>query len=151
MFRRILVPVDGSPPATLGLEKAIELAADQRASLHVLHVIDEAAVVPGMEGAMYVAASLIDGLHNALRESGKLILATAETKAREHDVKCQTVLVDSCGRRIADVILAQARKVRADLIVMGTHGRRGLVRMVMGSDAEGVLRSARSPVLLVRR
>jgi len=58
--------------------------------------------------------------------------------------------VETAGYGVADVILKQAKKTRADLIVMGTHGRRGVARLVMGSDAEGVVRGAPVPVLLVR-
>jgi nucleotide-binding universal stress UspA family protein len=78
------------------------------------------------------------------------VLGKAEAKARKADVKTEALLVETTGHRVADVILAQARKVKADLIVMGTHGRRGVARLVMGSDAEGVVRGTRVPVLLVR-
>jgi nucleotide-binding universal stress UspA family protein len=59
-------------------------------------------------------------------------------------------LRESAGARIADVIVERAKRWRSDLIVMGTHGRRGVSRMLMGSDAELVVRNASAPVLLVR-
>ena len=62
----------------------------------------------------------------------------------------ESVLVESITRPVADVIVREARKWKADLIVIGTHGRRGLRRVVMGSDAEQVVRSAPAPVLLIR-
>jgi K+-sensing histidine kinase KdpD len=62
----------------------------------------------------------------------------------------KAVLAESRGGTIADAILSQARKAKADLIVIGTHGRRGLSRVLMGSDAEAVVRESRVPVLLVR-
>jgi nucleotide-binding universal stress UspA family protein len=66
-------------------------------------------------------------------------------------VAAKTILVESIGpRRVADIIIQQARKQRADAIVIGTHGRRGLSRLVMGSDAEEVVRTAPVPVTLVR-
>jgi len=65
-------------------------------------------------------------------------------------VKAETVQVESRGRAVSDVILAEARRSHADVIVMGTHGRRGLNRLLLGSDAERVLREAPVPVLLTR-
>jgi nucleotide-binding universal stress UspA family protein len=147
MFRRILVPVDGSHASNLGLEEAIKMAMDQDATLCLLHVVDELVVTQNLDGA---PASYIDEFLNALREGGKKILAKAEAKVRKRGVKADAVLVETIGHRVADVIIEQAKKWRADLIVLGTHGRRGLTRLVMGSDAEGVVRSTRVPVLLVR-
>src|ERR1700685_3514197 len=66
-------------------------------------------------------------------------------------VKLKPVLVEKFGGLVADVIISQAKKQRADLIVLGTHGRRGVTRLVMGSDAEGVVRRSPVPVLLVRK
>ena len=81
---------------------------------------------------------------------GKAILARAAAEAKTRGVKAKTVLAENIAGRVADVIVRQAKKARADLIVIGTHGRRGLTRMVMGSDAELVVRYAPAPVLLVR-
>jgi nucleotide-binding universal stress UspA family protein len=65
-------------------------------------------------------------------------------------VKADIRMLDSHALRVCDVIVDEAKKWRADLIVMGTHGRRGMTRMLLGSDAEGVLRNTPVPVLLVR-
>ena len=65
-------------------------------------------------------------------------------------MRSTSVLIDNVAGSVADVILAQARKFRADVIVMGTHGHRGITRLLMGSSAEGVVRKASVPVLLVR-
>jgi nucleotide-binding universal stress UspA family protein len=78
------------------------------------------------------------------------LLAAAEAVAAKARVPAKTVLVETKGGSIADAILGQARKLKSSVIVMGTHGRRGLRRVVMGSDAEAVVREARVPVLLVR-
>ena len=85
-----------------------------------------------------------------LRESGKKILAQAEQEAASAGVQCKTMLVETLGLPVAEVILGQVKATSADLIVLGTHGRRGLKRIVMGSVAEGVLRESTVPVLLVR-
>ena len=145
MFQTILVPVDGSPTANLGLEEAIQLASDQKATLIVLHVVEGQVVVQGPDVAVYV-----EGLLEALRDAGKKILAKAVAKAEKRGVKARSILIETMGRSVADIVLAQAKKCRADLIVLGTHGRRGFARVVMGSDAEGVVREASVPVLLVR-
>ena len=98
----------------------------------------------------YVPAAYIDNLLDDLREAGRKVLAKAEATAAKAGVSAKTVLVETKGGSIADAILGQARKLKSGVIVMGTHGRRGLRRVVMGSDAEAVLREARVPVLLVR-
>jgi nucleotide-binding universal stress UspA family protein len=146
MFKRILVPVDGSHTSGLGLDKAIRLAKDQRATLCLLHVVDERAVAQNLEGS----AAAIDQLFESLRSAGQEILAKAEAKARKQRVRVKAVLVENIIRSVADVIVGQAKRWRADLIVIGTHGRRGISRLVMGSDAEGVVRTTPVPVLLVR-
>jgi nucleotide-binding universal stress UspA family protein len=99
---------------------------------------------------MYVPANYVDEFLKALREDGRKLLAKAETRVRQRHVKADTVLLESLGNRVADLIIKQAKKWRADVVVLGTHGRRGLSRMLMGSDAEMVVREAPIPVLLVR-
>lgn len=146
MSRRILVPVDGSPTSNRGLTEAIKMAKSQKAKLCLLHVVDNSAITmaPDM-GGVYT-----DQLFNLMRESGKKVLAKAAAAARSRGIKATTILVESITRPVADAIVTQAKKWGADLIVLGTHGRRGLSRLVMGSDAEGVVRTASVPVLLVR-
>jgi len=138
--------VDGSHTSGLGLDKAIRLAKDQRAALCVVHVVDERVITQNLDSA----GVEVDQLLASLRAGGRQILARAEAKARTQRVRVKAVLVENILRSVADVIIGQARKWRADLIVIGTHGRRGVSRLVMGSDAEGVVRSTPVPVLLVR-
>ena len=76
--------------------------------------------------------------------------AHALALVQKHDLKAESVVIETVGDRVADIIVREAKKWKADLIVMGTHGRRGFNRMVLGSDAEGVLRMAPVPVLMVR-
>ena len=150
MFKHVLVAVDGSPTGNRGLKTAIGLAADDRASLTIIHVVDDVASVSYVGDMGYVPAGYVDQLLEDLRTNGRKILAKAESTARDSGVDAKGVLIESKGASIADAILAQARKLRADVIVLGTHGRRGLRRVVMGSDAEAVVRDSRVPVLLVR-
>jgi nucleotide-binding universal stress UspA family protein len=144
-FKRILVPVDGSAPSRAGLDRAIALAKSNRARLRLLHVVDENAVMRGMEPAMNVGELL-----DILMEDGRKVLAAAADLARKRGIKADTVLNELHLGRVADRIVGESAKWRADLIVMGTHGRRGIGRLVMGSDAESVLREARVPVLMVK-
>jgi nucleotide-binding universal stress UspA family protein len=145
-YKRILVPVDGSPTARLGLKEAISLAKDQKAALQLVHVVDEHSVVMtnGELGA-YVA-----DLIPLLRKQGRDILRNAEALVRREHLKCSTVLLETLLGPAADRIVRQAKKWRAQLIVMGTHGRRGVRRLVLGSDAEQIVRTSPVPVLLVR-
>ena len=78
------------------------------------------------------------------------VLSNAEGRVRERGLSAEAVLQECWGRRASDVIIEQAEQWPADLIVMGTHGRRGLHRLALGSDAEKVARGAPVPVLLVR-
>jgi nucleotide-binding universal stress UspA family protein len=150
MFKRILVAIDGSSTSNHGFNVALSLAKDQLAELTALHVVDEMLVARGYTGAEFGPPDYFAVVLDDLRKSGHKILAKAEAMAAKNGHSVKTVLVETFGQSVAHAILAQALKLDADLIVMGTHGRRGLSRLVMGSDAEGVLREARVPVLLVR-
>jgi len=143
-YKRILVPVDGSPTASKGLQAAIKLARENRARLLLLHVVEEYSAFIAPE----VGASL-GPILDSLRASGKRTLARIARSAGKSGLKPQSVLVENFGGRVADTIVQQARRLRADLIVMGTHGRRGVKRVLLGSDAELVVRYSPVPVLLV--
>ncbi len=145
MYERILVPVDGSATSVLGLNEAIKLAANQGARLRLLHIVNEFVFDSSYSSGLYS-----DTLVEALRLNGQKTLAKMAAMAREQGVEPQTVLEESIGGIAGDLIVEQAAKWPADLIVMGTHGRRGIRRLVLGSDAESVIRSSVVPVLLVR-
>ena len=145
MYQRILVPVDGSHTSTLGLQEAIRIAIDQRAKLRIIHVVDELVVAQNFDG--YIST---DDLFDALRDAGKKALQNALALARKRRLQAQSNLFESLGGSISEIIVKEAKKWRADLIVMGTHGRRGVTPMVLGSDAEAILRVTPVPVLLVR-
>lgn len=144
-YRRILVAVDGSPTSMKGLREAIRLAKDGRAQLLLLHVVNEFYAFASLDGF----APGVD-LVPALREGGQRILAKAKAAAEKEGIRAKTLLREMLGGPAADTIVRDARRQRADLIVLGTHGRRGLRRLVLGSDAEAVVRSSPVPVLLVR-
>lgn len=143
-YKRILVPVDGSPTSARGLAEAIKLARGARAKLLLLHVVEEYAVLGIPE-----AGASIGPVLEALSRSGRATLARVERGARRLGVRPETKLVEDFSGRVANAIVDQARRWRADVIVMGTHGRRGLNRVFLGSDAELVARYCPVPVLLV--
>jgi nucleotide-binding universal stress UspA family protein len=147
MFKKILVPVDGSRTSRLGLEEAIKLAKDRDATLYLLHVVEEQVTV---QEASVGGGRYVDDFRRTLREDGKAILSDAEAIAKKKNVRTKSLVVENIASPIADVIVNQAKKLKVNLIVLGTHGRRGIKRLVMGSDAEGVVREAPVPVLLVR-
>jgi nucleotide-binding universal stress UspA family protein len=145
-YKRILVPVDGSRTATAGLREAIRLAKGQGARLQLVHVVDQhTTVMLGVEAAYY-----IEEMMQSARKSGQRLLARAVAQATKSGLQASGVLLETLAGPAADPIVRQARKWDADLIVIGTHGRRGVRRMVMGSDAEQVVRSSSVPVMLVR-
>lgn len=145
MYTHILAPIDGSPTSERGLREAIGLAKDQRARLRLLHVVDKSLLMLDTTG-MVDWADVIQ----SLREDGEQLVSRAKTLAAAHGIEAEGVVVETLGQRVADRILSEARDWQADLIVMGTHGRRGFRHLVLGSDAEAVLHDAPAPVLLVR-
>lgn len=145
MYQRILVPIDGSNTSTLGLREALRLAAAGEGRLRLIHVVDELVIAQNFDG--YVnSADLLE----TVRDSGRKTLQQALALAGKAGVEAETAMFESIGERVADVIVRDAKKWKADLIVMGTHGRRGIGRVVLGSDAEAVLRTTPVPVLMVR-
>ncbi|MGE0665798.1 MAG: universal stress protein [Sphingomonadales bacterium] len=145
MYDRILVPIDGSEASSLGLREAIKLCSrDTRVRL--LHVVEGFIPIGGVAGEGYYNGNILE----AVREDGAAILREGEALVKKHGLMVETELVENVGRWTASMIVKDARTWGADLIVLGTHGRRGLKRLVMGSDAEEVIRQTPVPVLLVR-
>lgn len=145
MYKRILVPIDGSPAATRGLGEAIDLAGNQGAEILLIHVADEWKVAAGD-----IAAVNLEAGAQRLREAGTTLLQEAEARVRQAGVSVNSVLIEEIGVPVGACVVQRAREWPADLIVCGTHGRRGLQRLLMGSDAEHIVRHTPVPVLLVR-
>ena len=144
MYKRILVPVDGSSTSDRALQEAIKLIDAQPAQLRLLHVIDDLQFL-NAEGYVDYAE-----LRELTKKIGERALSRAEEVARQADITVDTVLLEANGERIARVIDAEALSWSADLIVIGTHGRTGFNHLLFGSVAEGVVRGSKVPVLLVR-
>jgi nucleotide-binding universal stress UspA family protein len=145
MYQRILVPIDGSTTSERALQEAIKLTAG-KAELRLVYVIEQ--VYPlDAEGYAYID---YEALQEAVHSTGERTLAQAVETVRRSGTTAETALLDEPGERVASVIDNEAVSWKADLIVIGTHGRSGLSRLLLGSVAEGVVRGASVPVLLVR-
>ncbi|MEJ8856894.1 universal stress protein [Variovorax robiniae] len=145
MYHDILVPVDGSATAERGLREAVQLAAEHKAKVHLLHVIDDFPLLLGMATPFRFEEDLL----REARAAGEQLLERGRAAAARAGVQADTALRSVMRRRVADVVVDEATKSGIDLIVMGTHGRRGFSRLGLGSDAEGVARASTVPVLLV--
>ena len=146
MYQRILVPVDGSPTSNRGLAEAVKVAKLTGAQVRLLHVVDGMPFVMSVEGYGGMATDVL----TLLREAGEGILQQARTLVKDNGIAVDTVMFDSFGGRLCDHVLEQVKEWRADLVVLGTHGRRGVSRALLGSDGEQLLRTSPVPVLLVR-
>jgi len=145
MYEKILVPIDGSPTALRGFEEAVALARALKSKLLLLHAIDVFPIAVEM-----VPATNWDDILDGLRKHGQSLLDTGCRTAADHGVAAESRLVEARTERVADTIVKEAQDAGCDLVVMGTHGRRGFNRVMMGSDAELVVRHCPIPVLLVR-
>jgi nucleotide-binding universal stress UspA family protein len=138
MFKHILIPTDFGEPAAHALDVAVELAAKFDARISILHVYEATQPVPYGDGVVWplhqieiAARQMLDRLVDATRARG---------------VACDGILKPGIP---SDEITAAARDSGAELLVMGTHGRRGLSRFILGSTAERVVRTAPIPVLTI--
>lgn len=140
-YERILVPTDGSEATREAIEHAVGLAAEHDATVYALYVVNSAsfASLP-MESSWESVASMMN-------EEGAAALEVVEGIAEEQGVPVETELVDGSPSK---VIVRFAEDNDCDLIVMGTHGRGGIDRLLLGSVAESVVRSSSVPVLTVR-
>ncbi len=147
MYQRILVSIDGSPTSDRGLDEAAKLAKVCGSTLRLIHVVDPIPFTVGYEALGRNTGRDLESIEKAAQEmldAGKARALAAGAKSVE------TVLVERTTARISERIVEQAKTWNAELIVIGTHGRRGVGRMLLGSDAEQTVRISPVPVLLVR-
>jgi nucleotide-binding universal stress UspA family protein len=145
VYRNILVPIDGSATARLGLDEAIGLAKSQGSRIRLVYVINELPLVWGdLTGATYPQ------VFERTRDYGASVLDDAQKAVRAAGIDVDSKILEAPSGPAGEPIVAEAAAWPADLIVCGTHGRRGLRRIVMGSDAEFIVRQSPVPVLLVR-
>lgn len=146
MYQRILVPIDGSPTAKRGLEEALAVAGLTHASVRLIHVVDQLPCSSGLDPT----AGWSGDMYPQLRDAGEAILDDGKAQVAAAGIPVDVALRDTFEGRVCDLVVDEAARWPADLIVIGTHGRRGPGRLLLGSDAEQILRLAPVPVLLVR-
>lgn len=146
MYENILVAVDGSESAKRALDEAIRLARLTHAQLTAVYVLDQSAAFT------YAGACDPNLLTDAARQMGRTLLDDALAKMRASQVEGDSQILETQGiaEDIATCIARCVARRGADLVVMGTHGRRGVRRMVLGSVAERFVRHSTCPVLLIR-
>ena len=144
MYQNILVPVDGSETAEKALREAIQLARGLSSRIRVIHVVNSMPWIT--QGSPGVVEELVD----QLRSTGESIVHEAKTAVRSAGIEVDHRLIEAMGERAGEYIVAEANNWPADLIVCGAHGRRGLRRLLVGGDAEYIVRHSPVPVLLVR-
>lgn len=142
IFKKILVPIDGSDTSQKAIAMALQMAVADKAEVRLLHSIDELSYVNAHEYSAELA--------KYAREHGHQILQEGLSAMHAVGVKGDIKLIDFAGQRLGDTVADQARLWNADLIVLGTHGRRGVGRLLLGSGAEQVIRLAPVPVLVIR-
>jgi nucleotide-binding universal stress UspA family protein len=145
-YKNIMLAIDGSEASNAAVQEVLKLIKDQQVHLHVLHVVDESVFYAG--GPSFDYLSLVA----ELREKGEVILdAAVHTIESKSSIKVEKSLLEPklLQGRIAELIIEEAKDWPADILVLGTHGRRGFSRFFLGSVAEDIMRIATMPVLLV--
>ena len=144
MFNRVLIPTDGSDAAKPAVEMALDLAETHDALLHVLLIVDQPPTISGTAEGF----SGLDNLLNTLEEKGNQATDAIVEQARDRDIEAEAAVRRGNPH---DDILSYANENEIDIIVMGTHGRTGVKRALLGSVTENVVRHSEIPVLTVHQ
>lgn len=148
MYKRIMVAIDSSATASKALKEAVQLAKSVGAELCIVHAEDESLLEQhGMGIGTYID---VEKAEAAIRAAGNRLLDDAAAVATAEGIAAEKKLFASGKKRVPDLIAEGATEWQADLIVVGTHGRRGFERMIVGSVAEKLVRVAGTSLLLVR-
>jgi len=146
MYKKILVAVDGSDTSKLALKEALKIGKACKSQLRIIYVEDSFYAYPDIE------LISVNDLRDSMRQEGEKILAKVKKRIEPSGIRYELLVLETNPKhpRIAEVIAAEASKWRAELIIAGTHGRRGFDHLLLGSVAESIMRVATKPVLLVR-
>ena len=147
MFKHILLPTDGSSLSNKAVKRGIEFAGKIRARVTALHVMPEFKAFAD-EGFAPLSLALKKRLEDEAQSRAMKLLDAVARQARAGRVRCATLNVASDSPY--QVIIATARRKKCDLIMMASHGRRGLSSLLLGSETAKVLLHAKVPVLVVR-
>ncbi len=144
MYENILIPVDGSEVSNLAAEQGFLLASKLGSKVTLLYALDITILtIPDPEAAM----ANVEAMREAFQEHADKLMTTLKQKAALHGIQPEMLVKEG---DVHDEIISVAKERGVDLIVMGTHGRRGLNRLLLGSVAESVARRAHCAVLLIR-
>lgn len=148
MYQKIFVAIDDSPTSQKALAEAIDLAKGANAALCIAHAADESLLAQhGMGLGSYID---VDRTKQAIRDTSQALLDAASQQALAAGISAEIRLLEATNQRVAELIAAGAEAYGADLIVIGTHGRRGFARLLVGSVAENLVRIAHTSLLMVR-
>lgn len=145
-YKRIVVAVDGSSTSDLALQEAIRVAGGGGATILALYVVDNGVMLfdAGYYDPTQIERAFVDSGKRALEAAGKIVADAGVP------FEAKLVMEPAVAGDVAASLNEAAREWGGDLLVIGTHGRRGVRRLVLGSVAEAVIRQATMPVLLVR-
>lgn len=144
MYRNILVPVDDSAASIEAVEQAVGLARALGSRIELVHVINRTPWT-ALGGEPASMEEWVGQIHAA----GDSMLRRIEKDVRASDVDADAKLIEAFGERVGEFVVAEATSWPADLIICGTHGRRGVRRLLMGGDAEYILRHSPVPILFI--
>ncbi len=147
MYQRILVATDGSDLSKTAVRSAIELAAAIGAELIALYVVPRYPV-SYFEGGITISVEDIAGIEKQWNDKGQAVVDAVQQEAQAADVKA--IAVVSQSDLVAESIMAAAKKHGCDLVVMASHGRKGIKRVLLGSETQHVLTHSTVPVLVLR-
>jgi nucleotide-binding universal stress UspA family protein len=142
MYHRICVAIDGSSAADDALAEALRMCAGGTADLLLVSVVDVRVIAA--EGVNF------ESVYDAWCEEGRKALDTASAKVRSASIEPEVKLAETDGKTVARTVIEEAERWRAEVIVIGTHGRGGVTRWMLGSVADEVIRASPLPVLVVR-
>ncbi|KTD09119.1 universal stress protein [Legionella gratiana] len=143
MYKQIMVAVDGSKTSSLALKEAIQLAKNQNSKLCVVHIID----------TLYEGDVDREAFVELIKKQGQEVLKSIKKKLNRVKIEFEMKLVELTPSKsqIAEKLVDEATGWSADLIIIGTHGRRGIQHILTGSVAEEIIRISKIPVLLVKK
>ena len=147
MYQRILVTTDGSSLSKKAVANAIQLAATCGAELVAMKVVPRYPQTY-FEGSIPLNADEVGRIEKQWQEAAMANLSAVQKAASAKGVTCKTVTVKSDV--VSDAIISTAKKQKVDLIVMASHGRKGIKRLLLGSETQQVLTHSHTPVLVLR-
>lgn len=147
MYKRILVTTDGSPLSKKAVRSAVELASVTGAELVALHVVPRYPTAY-FEGSATLSHEDIARIESQWADEGMAMVDAVKDQAAQAGVKAKAAIARS--DLVAEAIMAAVRKHKCDLVVMASHGRKGLKRLLLGSETQNVLTHSSVPVLVLR-